>query len=115
MLKGALDVWLDIFFILITNVNVFSRNNFQLPEIIYFILTGNQQALVNASEVMIDKVGKCNNVWLDLKNPFMLHKKTALVCFFDLYVKRLTVSSIGLNQKQLGIVPWKAGLILLYT
>ena len=38
------------------------KTHFQLPEIIYFILTGNQQALVNASEVMIDKVGKCNNV-----------------------------------------------------
>ena len=39
-----------------------AKTHFQLPEIIYFILTGNQQSLVNASEVMIDKVGKCNNV-----------------------------------------------------
>ena len=91
------------------------KTYFQLPEIIYFILTGNQQELVNASEIMIDKVGKCNNVWLDSKNPFILHENIAPVCFFDLYVKRLTVSSTGLNQKQLGIVPWTAGLILLYT
>ena len=45
----------------------------------------------------------------------MLHENIDPVCFFDLYVKRLTVSSTGLNQKQLGIVPWTAGLILLYT